>query len=135
MKQLLKEYVGRTYQKPTVTELTTKHPMTTSHALEPPSGKSSSSSIVDGVVTWTTASAPRSFWPGFSSTGNIAGGEGGKRERKVKNLSQGLGHEVVNGTVIARKEVLPRLYIPSVMADDVSSLRTPLYTEVYVQSV
>ena len=119
----------RTYQKPTVTALTTKHPATTSHALRPPSGKSSSSLIVGVATTWATASVLRSFWLGFSSTENIAGGEGGG-EKREENPSQGPGHEIVDGTLVARK-----VYIPSVVAEDNSPLRTPLHTRLYVQSV
>ena len=37
-----------THEKPSVTALTTKHPITTSHALRPPSG--SSSSIVGTAI-------------------------------------------------------------------------------------
>ena len=104
MSRLLGEYSGRTYQKPTVIELMTKHPMTTSHALRPPSGKSSSSSIVGAAVTWRAASVPRPFWLGFSSAGNITGGEG-VEEEDIENLSQGVHHEVVNETIISRKKV------------------------------
>jgi len=119
----------RIYQKPTVTALTTKHPATTSHALRPPSGKSSSSSIVDTVITWATASILRPFWHGVSSAENITRGKGG-REKRVENPSQEPGHEVVGRIIVAHK-----VCIPSVMVEGDGPLRTPLHTRLYVQSV
>lgn len=106
------------YQKPTVTPLTTKHPITTSHALRPPSGKYSSSSTVGVVAAFTSASVSRFFWLGFRSTENIA--KRGQRE-EVEDWCQRLGPEVGDETVIPRKEVMPCVYIPPVVVEDFSS--------------
>lgn len=57
-------------------------------------------------------------------------GRGESEERRMKNLRQGIDHEVVDGMIIARKKT----YIPSFRVDD-NPLRTPLRTGLYVQSV
>ena len=63
----------RIYQNPTVTTVMTKHPATTSHALRPPSGKYSSSSILGAGITCTTISSLLPSPLDFSSAVDITG--------------------------------------------------------------